>query len=227
MRFAKTSGALLTVAVALLAAAGVQGQGQPPAKPQPATQAKPGAAPAKPAAAPTKSASAAPKAATPGGAAKPPQSTAAKPAATKPKAAKPAKASKGETAAAKAAPATTAANAAPEEKKIEVEGKRDPFVPLLASEKSNLHLPPGKAGLVIGTVRVDGAVRSPNGMIAVVSNPEQRVYFVREGDRLYDGNVETIGLDGVTFREMTKDAFGKPVERVVTKRIYATAGEQQ
>ena len=33
-------------------------------------------------------------------------------------------------------------------------------------------------------------------MIAVVSNPEQRVYFVREGDRLYDGDVEKIGLRG-------------------------------
>jgi hypothetical protein len=53
------------------------------------------------------------------------------------------------------------------------------------------------------------------------------VYFVREGDHLYDGDVEKIGMDGVTFRENTKDAFGKPVERVVTKRIYATAGEQQ
>jgi Tfp pilus assembly protein PilP len=80
---------------------------------------------------------------------------------------------------------------------------------------------------VIATVRVDGAVHSPSGMIAVVSNPENSVYFIREGDRLYDGDVEKIGLDGVTFRENSKDAFGKPVERTVTKRIYASAGAQQ
>ena len=89
------------------------------------------------------------------------------------------------------------------------------------------HLPPGKAGLVIATVHVDGTVKAPSGMIAVVSNPEQRVYFIREGDQLYDGDVEKIGLDGVTFKENSKDAFGKPVERVVTKRIYPSAGEQQ
>ena len=89
------------------------------------------------------------------------------------------------------------------------------------------HLPPGKAGLVITTVRVDGTVRSPEGMIAVLSNADQHVYFVREGDQLYDGDVDKIGLDGVTFRQNSKDAFGKPVERVVTKRIYASAGEQQ
>jgi Tfp pilus assembly protein PilP len=137
---------------------------------------------------------------------------------------------------AKMAPKATAgaaadpADPASDDKKIAAEGKRDPFVALVNQNKdqgAGLHLPPGKAGLVIATVRVDGAVNSPNGMIAVVSNPGNSVYFIRVGDRLYDGNVEKIGLDGVTFRENSKDAFGKPVERVVTKRIYASAGEQQ
>jgi Tfp pilus assembly protein PilP len=120
--------------------------------------------------------------------------------------------------------------AAPVAAERESVSKRDPFAPLINQRKDaggGLHLPPGKAGLVISTVRVDGAVHSPSGMIAVVSNPENSVYFVREGDRLYDGDVEKIGLDGVTFRENSKDAFGKPVERMVTKRIYASAGEQQ
>jgi hypothetical protein len=108
--------------------------------------------------------------------------------------------------------------------------RRDPFTPLINERKEGGgpdHLPPGKAGLVITTVRVDGTVRSEVGMIAVLSNADQRTYFVHEGDRLYDGAVEKIGLDGVTFRQNSKDAFGKPVERVVTKRIYASAGEQQ
>ena len=107
--------------------------------------------------------------------------------------------------------------------------KRDPFEPLINQHKEGGGpvLPPGKAGLVVATVRVDGTIHAQNGMIAIVSNPEQHVYFVREGDRLYDGDVEKIGLDGVTFRENSKDAFGKPIERVVTKRIYASAGEQQ
>jgi hypothetical protein len=109
-------------------------------------------------------------------------------------------------------------------------GKRDPFMPLINEKKDSggmEHLPPGKAGLVIASVRVDGTLKSPSGMIAVVSNPEQKVYFVREGDRLYDGDVEKIGLDGVTFKENSKDAFGKLVEHMVTKRIYPSAGEQQ
>jgi hypothetical protein len=109
-----------------------------------------------------------------------------------------------------------------------VAGKRDPFAPLVNQNKpSGPPLPPGKAGLVIATVRVDGTVKAATGMLAVVTNPDQRTYFLREGDRLYDGDVEKIGLDGVTFKENSKDAFGKPVERLVTKRIYPSAGEQQ
>jgi len=125
-----------------------------------------------------------------------------------------------------AAAKPAAAPAAPEA----VASKRDPFVPLIADKKDTggpEHLPPGKAGLVVATVRVDGTIKSSEGMLAMVSNPEQHVYFIREGDQLYDGDVEKIAIDGVTFRENSKDAFGKPVDRLVTKRLYPSAGEQQ
>jgi Tfp pilus assembly protein PilP len=109
--------------------------------------------------------------------------------------------------------------------------RRDPFESLLAHTqggKANPNLPPGKAGLQVSTLRLDGIVRAPNGMIAVVSNPQARTYFLREGDHLYDGSVDKITMDGVSFHEEGKDAFGKPVERQVNKRIYSTSsGEQQ
>jgi hypothetical protein len=146
---------------------------------------------------------------------------------------KPVRKAKPAAAAQKAAPANPAGAPSSEpgaQKPEPAVGKRDPFNPLISEKKDNAaaHLPPGKAGLVVSTVRVDGTVRSGDGMmIAVLSNPEEHVYFAREGDHLYDGDVEKISLDGVTFRESSKDAFGKPVERVVTKRIYASAGAQQ
>jgi Tfp pilus assembly protein PilP len=109
-------------------------------------------------------------------------------------------------------------------------GKRDPFQPLISKEAGGKgvpeNLPPGPGGLVISTLRVDGIVRSPSGMIAVVSNPQQRVYFIREGANLYDGTVERISLDGVMFRERGKDPFGKAIDRQVMKRLYPRAGEQ-
>lgn len=215
---------------------------QTPAKPASQTPAKPAAqAPAKPAAQtaakPTPATAAAvkpaPQAAKPAGlsAAKPAAAVPAK-AAVKP-AGKPGK-RKGTAKAAKppvekaAGPAGAPKPAAESEVKA---ARRDPFESLLAHSqggKGNPNLPPGKAGLQVSTLRLDGIVRAPNGMIAVVSNPQSRTYFLREGDHLYDGSVDKITMDGVSFHEEGKDAFGKPVERQVNKRIYSTSsGEQQ
>jgi Tfp pilus assembly protein PilP len=110
-------------------------------------------------------------------------------------------------------------------------GRRDPFESLVGRQQAQAaaskNLPPGKAGLQVSTLRLDGVVRSSNGMIAMVTNPQSRTYFLREGDQLFDGKVEKIAMDGVSFHELGKDAFGKPVERQVNKRIYSSAGEQQ
>ena len=101
--------------------------------------------------------------------------------------------------------------------------RRDPFSPLLTKEASGngtpLNLPPGKPGLMIGSLHIDGIVNGPNGMIAIVSNPQQRVYFLREGDHLYDGQVEHITMDGISFHQTGKDPFGNAVEREVAKRL--------
>ncbi len=154
-------------------------------------------------------------------AAKAPAKSAAKPTA-KPTAKRPAK-----------SPAPVARTVS-EKKPAESEQKlarRDPFESLIGRKQAQdalaKNLPPGKAGLQVGTLRLDGIVKSVNGMIAVVANPQQRTYFLREGDQLYDGKVEKISMEGVTFHEEAKDAFGKPVEREVNKRLYSSAGEQQ
>ena len=126
-------------------------------------------------------------------------------------------------------PAASARSSAGADKEPKV-AKRDPFESLVGREHagaSTQSLPAGKAGLQVSTLRLDGVVRAPSGMIAVVSNPQSRTYFLRDGDQLFDGRVEKIAMDGVSFHEVGKDAFGKPVERQVNKRIYASAGEQQ
>jgi type IV pilus assembly protein PilP len=129
---------------------------------------------------------------------------------------------------AKKAAVAPAEGAAPAEEKV---ARRDPFESLVGRDKAAAdaakNLPPGKAGLQVSSLRLDGIVRAPNGMIAVVTNPQARTYFLREGDQLYDGRVEKIAMDSVSFHEMGKDAFGKPVERQVNKRIYSSAGDQQ
>lgn len=231
---------VLALGIIIAAAPGVQAQSKPAS-----------AAPAKPAA--TTAAKSAPQSAKPSGAAPAAKPQAAKPAsaapAGKPQAAAPPSAKAAAKAPAKPAaktavksapkkpvekPASTevAAGGAGEGEAAKTGTRRDPFESLVSRQQNQANkdklLPPGKAGLQVSTLRLDGIVKAPNGMIAVVTNPQARTYFLREGDQLYDGRVEKIAMDGVSFHELGKDAFGKPVERQVNKRIYSsTPGEQQ
>jgi outer membrane biosynthesis protein TonB len=242
MRFAKISRTLLPLALPVLLAAGAWAQDHPNVSPnavrdmltqQTAGASKPQApapAPASKPSAPIVNTAKAPAKAKPQ----------TKPAAESAKIAAPAKpAAKG--AAVKPAPAApTAAKSAPEktakapaEKPAEEKApvaKRDPFDALLNKAQSNgppENLPPGKAGLVVSSLKIDGIVNGKGGMIAIVSNPQQRTYFLREGDKLYDGSVDHITLEAISFNEVGKDAFGKPLERQVTKRLYPSPGDQQ
>jgi Tfp pilus assembly protein PilP len=216
---------VLALGIIIAAAPVVQAQ----SKPSSATPGKPGA---------TTAAKSAPQAAKPASAAPAGKPQAGKPQPAKAQTAKPTVAKPASKVAAKAAPKRKVEQAASTEPAAESDqtGKagvrRDPFESLVSRQQSQANaaknLPPGKAGLQVSTLRLDGIVKSANGMIAVVTNPQARTYFLREGDQLYDGRVEKIAMDGVSFHEMGKDAFGKPVERQVNKRIYSsTPGEQQ
>lgn len=110
--------------------------------------------------------------------------------------------------------------------------RRDPFRALVAGGRANQRQTPevtcrapGKGSIAIDTMRLDGLVRSGEGMIAAVRTPQGRVYFLREGDKLCDGRVERITLEGVTLRQTSRDAFGRGVERPVSKRLFPSAGE--
>ncbi len=107
---------------------------------------------------------------------------------------------------------------------------RDPFEALIRPSDPNAahaNLPPGIAGLQVATLRLEGMVKTPDGMMAVVANPQESVYFLHDGDHVYDGVVEKIGIDDVTFRQESKDAFGRTIDRDVSRRLYPIAGDEQ
>ncbi len=199
---------------------------QPATKPAAAPAQKPAATVAKPVASTVAQQKPAAPATKPAPKPMTPAATTPKPAAQKPAASAVPKPTKKPV-----APTRTAVEKPAETADAAKVARRDPFESLVsrqqAADNAAKNLPPGKAGLQVATLRVDGIVKANTGMIAVVTNPQSRTYFLREGDKLYDGAVEKISMDGVTFHEEGKDAFGKPVERQVNKRIYSVAGEQQ
>jgi hypothetical protein len=117
---------------------------------------------------------------------------------------------------------------------VEIAGKRDPFkippppVPGRPGEEGiSGPLPPGKRGLVISQLRLQGIVRedTSNTMIAVVTNYTRRAYFLYLNDAVYNGVVSKITPDSVTFKENVLDANGRVSSREVVKRLGPAPGE--
>jgi type II secretory pathway component PulC len=90
-------------------------------------------------------------------------------------------------------------------------------------------LPPGKRGLVIAQLRVEGIVRqeTSNKMIAVVVTSTDRAYFLHENDEVYNGVVSKITPDSVYFSENFRDVNGRMATRQVVKRLGSGPGENR
>ncbi len=115
-------------------------------------------------------------------------------------------------------------------------GRRDPFripVPgagretIVDTEEIKGPLPAGTRGLLVGQLRLEGIVRQDlsNTMIAVVANPTNRAYFLRENDAVYNGVVSKITPDSVYFKVNYLDSNGHVQTREVVKRLSSGSGE--
>ena len=129
-------------------------------------------------------------------------------------------------------PATKPAEPAKKKEEAAKPGShRDPFVsPVMARTGGGpIACAGGKKCLVIDQLNLQGVVQTVDGMIAVVANPANRVYYLHESDPLFDGYVVKIMLDqktqtgAVIFRQNVMDKVGQQTTRDVTKRVEAPA----
>ncbi len=107
--------------------------------------------------------------------------------------------------------------------------RKDPFFnPLLAKknnksnedeEESRGAPPPGIGGTLIAKATLQGISLRNNGKVAIVQGADTRAYFLREGDRLFDGYLKTIDADSITLVRETRMKSGKVVSQDVTKRL--------
>jgi hypothetical protein len=111
--------------------------------------------------------------------------------------------------------------------RYEPNNRRDPFLnPLLFKKKEDVdeevqrgNPPPGIAGMKINDVELLGFSIGPEGKTAVFKGTDKRVYFLHEGDRMFDGYVKVINLDSVLLIHETKMQSGKVLTQDVTKRL--------
>jgi hypothetical protein len=79
--------------------------------------------------------------------------------------------------------------------------------------------PPGIAGTSIAQAVPEGISVSKDKHIAVIRGADSRRYFLKEGDRLFDGYIKSILDDSIIFVRETKMRSGKIMTQDVTKRL--------
>jgi Tfp pilus assembly protein PilP len=121
--------------------------------------------------------------------------------------------------------AASAAKAPAKETQMASKGpRRDPFVsPIVQKVTSSVSCTGGKKCLEPTQVMLKGVVSSDNGRIAVVTNPANKAYFLREQDPVLNGYVIRITGDSIVFRENVTDRLGKVSQREVVKKVSAPA----
>ena len=126
------------------------------------------------------------------------------------------------------APALTETVEQPELYSYDSEGRRDPFVSLLARGTdlpSDRVRPDGLTGLSISEVALRGVVLSDGAYLAVLEAPDNRTYIVRPDNRLFDGSVKEITADAIVFLQDVNDplSFITVREATVAASVAALA----
>ena len=102
--------------------------------------------------------------------------------------------------------------------------RRDPFRSLIQTRDSRTdqrgERPEGRAGLLIDEIVIEGVFELESGPVAQVQSArEETSYLLRPGDQLWDGDVISINLQEVVFKQVVDDPTALRPFREVVKRL--------
>ena len=104
------------------------------------------------------------------------------------------------------------------------EGRRDPFVSLVArgddgknGGEATKQRAEGVPGLLVGELFVRGILQTRGSWIAMVSGADKKVYTVRSGDKLADGVIRQITANSVVILQEVNDPLSVEKQREVRK----------
>ena len=123
-----------------------------------------------------------------------------------------------------AQPAPGAAAPAPEPYTYNPEGRRDPFVSLIARgvEAPAGVKSAGLAGITTAELVVKGVLTSKGSYIALVSGPDGKTYTAHVNDRLVDGTIRSITPQGLVVVQEVNDPLSLIKQREVRKGLRAS-----
>jgi len=110
---------------------------------------------------------------------------------------------------------------APEAYTYNPEGRRDPFVSLLArgAEVSASVKSGGLAGIATADLMVRGVMQSRGAYVAIVRGPDGRTYRAHANDRLLDGIIRSVTPQGLVIMQDVNDPLSLVKQREVRKGL--------
>ena len=106
--------------------------------------------------------------------------------------------------------------------RYEARGRRDPFVSLALGVNvlPPEIRPPGLAGMLIQEVSLRGIVKTQDGYIAMIQGTDNKSYFAKLGERLYDGTIQSIDDAKVVFSQEINDPLRIEKFQQVEKSLH-------
>ena len=101
-------------------------------------------------------------------------------------------------------------------------GRRDPFMSLIkpVGPQGEKKRKAGIEGFLIGEVVLRGIIKNNDGWIAFFSGTDGKSYWVRQGQRFFDGQLTAIDATTVSFRQEVSDPLSPVKTRDVKKYLY-------
>lgn len=106
------------------------------------------------------------------------------------------------------------------------QGRRDPFQSLIgpAPKLQQGVRPPGVPGFLIDEMKLQGVIRTRQGLVGMIAGPDNKGYIIRVGDKALDGEVIRVTASSVVFRQEVNDATKIERYREVVKELTPNPG---
>jgi type IV pilus assembly protein PilP len=115
---------------------------------------------------------------------------------------------------------------APDAYHYDPKGRRDPFQSLIgpAPTLQPGQRPAGPPGFLIDEIKLQGVVKTrQQGLVAMVTGPDNKGYLVKVGDKVLDGEVIRITPVSIVFRQEVNDPTRIERFREVVKELSSEA----
>ena len=117
----------------------------------------------------------------------------------------------------------TPTTSGPEEYSYRADGRRDPFLGMVAAAGTiavgSVKRADGPSAFMVGEISVRGVMQSRKSFVAMIKGPDNKTYLIHQGDKLADGVVKTVTPQGLVVLQDISDPLSAQKQREVRKLL--------